>query len=224
VIAQARDTFLLEQQRQHLSPRARRAFAHPVNEVLAGVLRRQCGTAGELLDVCEVVLGARAPRILSDWAGVDLLAVEPIVPAEHGREVAELELTPDREPLLFTGDQVAAAGALLERVGDRPVPLAELVEAAHGPAEAHALALLALAHRSPELGTLHGQGAREALLAVPADHDDAITSPALTLVRVPLGEPDDVPEPARSPGSASAAARTTRPGAPPAEDRLEATG
>lgn len=189
VIAQARDTFLLEQQRQHLRPRARRAYPHPVNEVLAGALGRRCGGADALLDVCEVVLGARAPRILSDWAGVDLLAVEPVVAAEHGKEVAAVELTPDREPLLFSGEQVAAAAALLERVGERPVALAELATAAPGPAEAHALALLALAHRSPELGTLHAQGAREALLAVPADHDDAITAPALSLVRVALGEP-----------------------------------
>lgn len=194
VIAEARDTFLLEQQRQHLQPRARRAFAHPVNDVLTRILARECGAAGALLDAVEVALGARAPRLLSEWAGVDLLAVEPAAPAEHGTEVAETELTPDREPLLFSAGQVAAAGALLEQVGEQPVALSELARRAGDPAAAHALTLLALAHRSPELSTLFGQGETSALLAVPADHDDAISSPALVLRRVTLAAPE-LPEP-----------------------------
>lgn len=189
VIAEARDTFLLEQQRQHLQPRARRAFAHPVNDVLVRVLARDCGAADELLAAVEVALGARAPRLLSEWAGVDLLAVEPSAPAEHGTEVVATELAPDREPLLFSADQVAAASALLEQVGEQPVALSRLVRRAGDPAAAHALALLALAHRSPELSTLFGQGHASALLAVPADHDDAISSPALVLQRVTLGAP-----------------------------------
>jgi hypothetical protein len=194
VIAEARDTFLLEQQRQHLQPRARRAYAHPVNDVLTSVLTRQCSAADELLDVVEIALGARAPRLLSEWAGVDLLAVEPSAPAEHGHEVSEVELTPDREPLLFSAAQVEAAGALLERVGTEPVSLAALAAGAADPAEAHALALLALAHRSPELGTLLGQGVRSALLAVPAGDGDGLTSPGLMLQRVTLAEPAE-PEP-----------------------------
>lgn len=195
VIAEARDTFLLEQQRQHLQPRARRAFAHPVNDVLVRVLARDCGAADELLEAVESALCARAPRLLSEWAGVDLLAVEPSAPPEHGTEVAETELTPDREPLLFSPDQVAAAGALLRQVGEQPVALARLARRASDPAAAHALALLALAHRSPELGTIFGQGGTSALLAVPADHDDAISSPALILQRVTLGAPaEEQPE------------------------------
>ncbi|MDW5597153.1 hypothetical protein VSS74_22595 [Conexibacter stalactiti] len=190
VIAEARDTFLLEQQRQHLQPRARRAYAHPVNDVLTDVLSRQCNAADALVELVEVALGARAPRLLSEWAGVDLLAVEPHAPPEHGREVAAVELTPDREPLLFSSAQVAAAGRLLEQVGSEPISLATLAARTEDPAAAHALALLALAHRSPELGTLHGQGIRSALLAVPADGDDALTSPGLVLQRVTLGEPD----------------------------------
>lgn len=190
VIAEARDTFLLEQQRQHLQPRSRRAYAHPVNEVLTNVLTRQCSAADELLDVVEVALGARAPRLLSEWAGVDLLAVEPSAPAEHGREVSELELTPDREPLLFSAAQVEAAGALLERVGAEPISLSALAAQADDPAQAHALALLALAHRSPELGTLLGQGVRTAVLAVPTTAADGLTSPALMLQRVTLAEPE----------------------------------
>ncbi|HEY4278896.1 MAG TPA: hypothetical protein VGM91_11780 [Conexibacter sp.] len=194
VIAQARDTFLLEQQRQHLQPRARRAFAHPVNEVLTGVLGRQCGDADGLLDALETALGARAPRLLSDGAGVDLLAVEPTAPPEHGTEVETVELTPDREPLLFSAAQVEAASALLERVGEQPVALAALTREASDPGAAHALALLALAHRSLELGTLFGQGATSALIAVPATCDDKVSSPGLVLRRVPLGEPE-LPEP-----------------------------
>lgn len=190
VIAQARDTFLLEQQRQHLQPRARQAYPHPVNELLTGVLARPCGAADELLAAVEVALGARAPRLLSDWAGLDLLAVEPLATAEHGHEVAALDLVPDREPLLFTAAQAQAAGRLLERVGERPVGLAELCGRAASPEEAHALALLALAHRSPELASLHGNGVRDVLLATPADHDDAVSSPALVLRRVRLGEPE----------------------------------
>ncbi|MDO8209044.1 hypothetical protein [Conexibacter sp. CPCC 206217] len=190
VIAEARDTFLLEQQRQHLQPRSRRAYAHPVNEVLTNVLTRQCSAADELLDVVEIALGARAPRLLSEWAGVDLLAVEPSAPAEHGREVSELELTPDREPLLFSAAQVEAAGALLERVGAEPVSLSALAAQADDPAQAHALALLALAHRSPELGTLLGQGIRTAVLAVPTGGADGLTSPGLMLQRVMLAEPE----------------------------------
>ena len=204
VIAEARDTFLLEQQRQHLQPRARRAYAHPVNEVLTSVLSRQCSAADAVLDVVEIALGARAPRLLSEWAGVDLLAVEPSAAAEHGREVSEVELTPDREPLLFSAAQVAAAGALLERVGAEPVSLAALAASADDPAQAHALALLALAHRSPELGTLLGQGVRSALLAIPADHDDAFSSPALLLQRVALAEPE-LAEPDRVEAAADAA-------------------
>lgn len=42
VIAVARDTFLIKQQRQHLTPRSLRAFPHPVNEVLMGALTRPC--------------------------------------------------------------------------------------------------------------------------------------------------------------------------------------
>ena len=189
VIAEARDAFLLEQQRQHLQPRARRAFAHPVNDVLARVLARDCGAAGELLDAVEAALGARAPRLLSEWAGVDLLAVEPAAPAEHGVEVAETELAPDREPLLFSPAQVAAAGALLEQVGERPVALSRLARDAGDPAAAHALTLLALAHRSPELGTLFGQGATSALIAVPGERGDGLTDPGLTLRRVALEAP-----------------------------------
>lgn len=191
VIAEARDTFLLEQQRQHLQPRTRRAFAHPVNDVLTKVLAQQCGAADGLLASVEVALGARAPRLLSEWAGVDLLAVEPSAPPEHGTEVAGVELAPDREPLLFSADAVRAAGALLAEVGEQPVALAQLVEQAADPAAAHALALLALAHRSPELGTLFGQGAQSALLAVPAGADDAISSPGVLLQRVTLAEPAD---------------------------------
>lgn len=190
VIAQARDTFLLEQQRQHLQPRARRAYPHPVNEVLTSVLARQCGAADEILAAVELALGARAPRLLSDWAGVDLLAVEPTATAEHGHEVAALDLVPDREPLLFSAQQVQAAATLLESVGAQPIGLAELAARADGPEAAHALALLALSHRSPELASLHAQGARDVLIATPADHDDAVSSPALLLQRVRLSEPE----------------------------------
>ncbi len=202
VIAEARDTFLLEQQRQHLQPRTRRAYAHPVNEVLTKVLSRQCSAADELIALVELALGARAPRLLTEWAGVDQLAIEPSAPAETGREVAEIELTPDREPLLFSSQRVEAAGRLLDTVGAEPVSLAALARRADDPETAHALALLALAHRSPELGTLHGQGVRSALLAVPAEGDDALTSPGLLLQRVELAEPapdepaeDDAPTP-----------------------------
>lgn len=219
VIAEARDTFLLEQQRQHLQPRARRAFAHPVNDVLVRVLARDCGAADQLLEVVETALGARAPRLLSEWAGVDLLAVEPSAPPEHGIEVAETELTPDREPLLFTPDQVAAAGALLQQVGEQPVALARLARRARDPAAAHALALLALSYRSPELGTIFGQGGTSALLAVPADHDDAISSPALILQRVELAAPAE-----EEPDAAAAAPADDdreRADATPADEPLE---
>lgn len=82
-----------------------------------------------------------------------------------------------------------AAGRLLDTVGSEPVSLAALARRAADPETAHALALLALAHRSPELGTLFGQGMRSALLAVPAAGDDALTSPGLLLQRVELTEP-----------------------------------
>jgi hypothetical protein len=189
-IARAGDVFLVEQQRQHLQPKARRAYPHPVNEVLTGVLARRCGAAGEVLERCEAALGARAPLLLSVWAGVDALAAAPIGGGEHGHEVAERKLVPDREPMLFSQEQMRAAARRLDGVAAEAVALRELHEAAGDRGEAHALALLALGHRSPELALLHAQGTRDALVATPAGHADAVMSPALILRRVSLADPE----------------------------------
>ena len=167
VVGEAGEVFLLEQQRQHLRPRAKRAFPHPVNEVLTGVLERFCGEADEVIRSCEIALGARAPRLLTAWAGVDTLAAMPAAAAEHGHEVAERQLVPDREPLLFTDGQVRAAGRRLDGVGADPVELISLCTATEDPVERHALVLLALGHRAPELGLLHHQGVRDVLLVSP---------------------------------------------------------
>jgi hypothetical protein len=188
VVGEAGEVFLLEQQRQHLQPRARRAFPHPINEVLTGVLERLCGDADEVIRSCETALGARAPRLLTAWAGVDTLATMPAAAAEHGHEIAERHLMPDREPLLFTEEQVRAAGRRLESVGVDPVELGSLCAATEDAVERHALVLLALGHRAPELASVHYQGARDVLLAGPAARDDDVTSPALILRRIELAE------------------------------------
>lgn len=194
VIAVARDTFLIEQQRQHLTPRSLRAFPHPVNEVLMGALARPCRDCDIVVDACERALGARAPRLLSVWAGLEVLAQEPAAVAEHGRDVIEPHLVADREPLLFTAGQIAWARAQLDSVTDAPVGLAALAERSDDLAARHALVLLALAHRSPELALLHGQGARDTLLAYADGDAHHPTSPALTLERVALADPDRVLE------------------------------
>lgn len=191
VVARAGDVFLLEQQRQHLRPRARRAYPHPVNEVLTGVLRRECGDADEVLGRCDFALGARAPTLLSVWAGVDVLAMPPASAGGKGAEVAERNLVPDREPLLFDDAQVSAAIRRLDAVGVEPVELADLHADIADPAEAHALVLLALGQRSPELARLHAQRVSDVLVASPTDDDDGITSPALLLRRLTLAEPDE---------------------------------
>ena len=191
VVTRAGEVFLVEQQRQHLQPRARRAYPHPVNELLTGVLGRTCGEANAVLERCDLALGARAPALLSAWAGVDVLATPPTVTNGHGSEIDERHLVPDREPLLFSEEQVRGAAQRLEGVGGDPVELAALYAAVDDPAEAHALVLLALGQRSPELARLHAQVAREVLLASPAVGDDGVTSPALLLRRVALGESDE---------------------------------
>lgn len=190
VIAEARDTFLIEQQRQHLRPRARRAFPHPINEVLMGTLDRPCRDADAVLDVCEIALGARAPRLLSDWVGLEVLAQEPVVLEGAGSEVSEPQLVPDREPLLFTAEQVAQAQSLLDDVGPEPLPLADVVARAPDDRVGHALVLLALAARSPELALLRSHGQRDALMVVADGNADRLTTPALRLQRVELQDAD----------------------------------
>jgi hypothetical protein len=160
-----------------------------------GALARPCRDCDIVVEACEGALGARAPRLLSVWAGLEVLAQEPTAAAEHGRDVIEPYLVADREPLLFTAEQIAWARAQLDSVTDTPVGLAALGDRADDPAARHALVLLALAHRSPELALLHSQGARDTLLAYADGDTHTLTFPALTLQRVALADPDLAVEP-----------------------------
>jgi hypothetical protein len=191
-VRRAGGVFLIEQQRQHLQPRIRRAYPHPVNEVLAGTLARWCDAADDVLQHVERALGARAPALLNRWAGIDVLAAPPSLVAEHGPEVAERQLVPDREPLLFTEAHVHEAQARLATVGDRPVLLSTLQASMDDPTAAHALTLLALVQRSPELALLSAQRVREVLITTPGtDGPDDATSPGLVLRRLVLTRPDE---------------------------------
>ncbi len=153
-LMEARQTFLIEQQRQVFAPPASVRLRDITRELLLPVLSLPLLDAdAPAVGFFERVLSPRPQRIMRLSTLIAQLLAPPRERAELGAELLEPELRELTPYEAFPEPVREAAEAVLAQVESQPRRLSTLLDAAldHSPATAHLVALLALHSFSPAL-------------------------------------------------------------------------
>jgi hypothetical protein len=207
-LMEARQIFLLEQERQVFAPPASVRLRDLAGELLAPTLALSLGQAEPfVVGFFERVLGPRPERVGRLATMVGNLLTPPRERDELGAEVAEPDLRELAPFEAFPESVRAVATGVLDRVGSQPVRLSSLLAAAldDSPAAAHLVALLALLAFSPALESHLRAGDESPLLVAWSDGQPLPSvlrragfarpfgvAPALSVVDAPSFHGDDL--------------------------------